>query len=57
MLTIDQIKERLADRNLREVSRRTGIGYGNLHAIATGRRTNPTYKVVKAISDYLEGEQ
>lgn len=53
MLTIEQVRVRLADRNLREVARRTGIGYANLYAIATGRRDNPTYKVMVKICEYL----
>ena len=54
MLTLDEVKSRLSDRNLKEVSRRTGISYANLYAIATGRRENPTYKVIAKLSDYLE---
>lgn len=54
MLTLEEIKAALSDRNLREVSRRTGISYANLYAIATGRRDNPTYKVVSKISEYLK---
>lgn len=54
MLSLEQIVIRLQDRNLMEVSRRTGVGYANLHALATMRNRNPTYKVLKALSDYLE---
>ena len=54
MLTLDQIRKQLEDKNLREVSRRTGIGYANLHGIASGLRCNPTYSVLKPLSDYLE---
>lgn len=54
MLTLEQIRKHLEDRNLSEVSRRTGVGYANLHAIYTGVRRNPTYQVLKALSDYLE---
>lgn len=56
MLTLEQIKDALQDRNLREVSRRTGIGYNNLYGIARGDRNNPTYSVLKPLSDYLEGK-
>lgn len=56
MLSLEQIVIRLSDRNLRRVADRTGIGYSNLHAIATGRNTNPTYNVLKKLSDYLEAE-
>lgn len=54
MLTLEEVKERLSDRNLKEVARRTGISYANLYAISTGRRCNPTYKVMVKLSDYLE---
>ncbi|WP_333609469.1 helix-turn-helix domain-containing protein [Arsukibacterium sp.] len=54
MLTMEQIRDKLKDRNLKEVSRRTGIGYANLHAIAKGVRQNPTYEVLKPLCDYLE---
>jgi len=54
MLTLEEVKKRLSDRNLKEVSRRTGISYANIYAIATGRRENPTYKVIAKLSDYLE---
>ena len=57
MLTLEEIREKLADRNLKEVSRRTGVGYANLHAIAKGIKSNPTYSVLKPVSDYLEGKQ
>lgn len=56
MLTIEEIRERLKDRNLKEVSRRTGINYKNLAAIANGTRSNPTYAVLKPLCDYLEAK-
>ena len=55
MLNLADIIKKLEDRNLREVSRRTGVGYNNLHGIAKGTRTNPSYLVLKALSDYLGG--
>lgn len=57
MLTLEEIRERLSDRNLREISRTTGVGYGNLYGIAKGLRVNPTYSVVKKLSDYLEANK
>ena len=56
MLNLENIRKLLEDRNLREVSRRTGVGYNNLYAIANGSRTNPSYLVLKALSDYLESK-
>ena len=56
MLSLEEIREKLKDRNLSEVSRRTGIGYANLAAIANGTRNNPSYQVLKPLCDYLEGK-
>lgn len=56
MLSLEEIRKRLSDRNLREVSRRTGIGYAYLAAIASGTRNNPTYAILKPLCDYLEGQ-
>lgn len=53
MLTLEQVVERLADRNLRQVSDRSGIPYITLYNVAKGKSV-PHYKTIKAISDYLE---
>lgn len=55
MLKIEEIRERLSDRNLSEVARRIGITGAYLAAIASGERT-PSYAVLVKISDYLEGK-
>ena len=55
MLKIEEIRERLSDRNLSEVARRIGITGAYLAAIASGGRT-PSYAVLEKISDYLEGK-
>lgn len=54
MLTLEQIIERLRDRNLSEVSRKTGVYYLTLTNIASGKTKNPTYKSVIALSEYLK---
>lgn len=54
MLSIEQIREKLKDRNLAEVSRRLGITRVYLSAIKNGRVT-PSYKTVEKLSDYLGG--
>ena len=56
MLNLCEIKKLLEDRNLKEISRRTGIGYSNLYGIVNGSRLNPTYSVIKPLSDYLENK-
>lgn len=56
MLNLKQIEKKLFDRNLKEVSRQTGLNYGTIFNVATGKNKNPTYKILKALSDYLEGK-
>ena len=54
MLTINQIKEALADRNLSEVARRIGMRRQQLWLIVNGISPNPTIKTMERISTYLE---
>lgn len=54
MLTINQIKEALADRNLSEVARRIGMRRQQLWLIVNGISPNPTLKTMDRISTYLE---
>jgi len=54
MLTLEEIRDKLRDRNLSKVSRLSGVGYNNLYAIAKGHRKNPTYKILEKLSIYLE---
>jgi transcriptional regulator with XRE-family HTH domain len=53
MLTIEQIKDRLSDRNLAEVARRVGVTRAYLSAI-TNDRVKPSYDMLVKLSDYLE---
>lgn len=52
MLTIEEIRERLADRNLAEVARRSGVPYHTIRRIMAGE--DARYKAIRAISDYLK---
>lgn len=54
MLTIKQIKEAIADRNLSEVARRIGMRRQQLWLIVNGISPNPTLKTMQRISTYLE---
>ncbi len=54
MLNLEQIKKKLYDRNLKEISRQTGINYGTVFNVATGKKKNPEYRTLKKLSDYLE---
>jgi len=54
MLTLEQIKKRLKDRNLKKVSVVTGISYPAVWNIANKNQEKVQYRTVKMLSDYLE---
>jgi len=54
MLTIEEIIIHLQDRNLSEVSRRTGLSIPTVWRIANNQAGNVGYETVKTLSDYLE---
>jgi hypothetical protein len=56
MLTLPKVKEGLRDRLPGFVAAQTGLSRGTVSAIRSGRNANPTYAVLKALSDYLTGE-
>lgn len=56
MLDIEQIKNKLSDRNLNAVARATGLAYDTVWRVAKGRYTKPSYDTLKRISDYLESK-
>lgn len=51
--TIEEIKDALADRKLKEVARQCGLKYHTVLEIANGNRTNPTYSTYIALVEYL----
>ena len=53
MMTLEQIRAALRDRNLSAVARAAGVNYGSVYAVAMGKNTNPNYKTVAALSNYL----
>lgn len=56
MLELNKIIELLQDRKLSKVAENTGIHYNTLRAIRDQKNINPTYKVVVALSEYLEND-
>ena len=54
MMTIDVIIEKLKDRNLSEVARRTQLSFPCVWRISKGRHGNIGYLTVKKLSDYFE---
>lgn len=53
MLSLEQIQEKLKDRNIIKVSKAIGIHFNTLYSIANGK-ANPNYKTLVKINDYLE---
>jgi predicted transcriptional regulator len=56
MLTLDEIKEKLAvpEVKLKDVAQGAGVSPAYVHELAAGKKKNPTYRVMKRLSDYLE---
>lgn len=56
MFTLAEIQARMADRKVRAVADATGLHHQVIYdALKPG--ANPTYKTVKALSDYLTGAE
>jgi hypothetical protein len=53
MLTLEEVRARLADRNLAKVSKRANLHYNVVYRVAAGITVSPSYETVKALSDYL----
>lgn len=56
-MTLEEIRQALSDRNLKEVSRLTGIHYTTVYGIATGKHINPTYQTFKTLEAYINGKR
>lgn len=54
MLTLEQIRAALLDRRPSRVAAGTGLHYNTIREIRDNPDANPTYKVLMALSDYLE---
>ena len=53
MLSLDEIRDRLADRRLVLVAKLTGLSYGTLRNLRNPEYSNPTLRTIKLLSDYL----
>jgi len=56
-MTVKEIREKLSDRNLRVIAKRTGIHYMTVYRIATGRSANPTLRVANKLIQYFEANR
>lgn len=56
MLTVEQIRELMADRKITKVAQECGVSRQTIHNIITGK-ANPSYKLLKKITDYFAPKQ
>lgn len=56
MMTLEQIKQALTDRRPSMVAEATNVHVNTIRQIRDGENTNPTYNVLSALSDYLQGK-
>jgi len=57
MMNLEQVREALADRNAREVSRRCGVHEATIRRIKNGTAQNPSFGVMTILIEYLEGSK
>lgn len=57
MMTLDQIRAALRDRRLAKVAEATGLHYNTIREVRDNPNANPTYKVIRVLSDYLTQHQ
>jgi hypothetical protein len=55
MMSIEAIRLALRDRRLSMISEATGLHYNTIRSVRDNEAANPSYRVLKALSDYLEG--
>lgn len=53
MMTLEQIRQALRDRRPGIVAEATGLHLNTVRDVRGNPDANPTYKVLKALSDYL----
>ncbi len=56
-MTLEQIREALKDRRIPIVADATGIHHNTIAAIRDGKTSDPSHRVVQALTDYLTGGQ
>lgn len=53
MMTLEEIRSALKDRRTGIVAKAIGVRIGTVTDIRNGVTKNPSYSVIKALSDYL----
>ena len=54
MLTVDEARRALSDRQAHKIAERTGLHINTIKRIASGKNTNPSFSTMAALSAYLE---
>ena len=54
LLTLEEIKEALADKRLYKVAEATGLSYPTLKKMADGEQANYTLATIYAVSAYIQ---
>lgn len=54
MMTVEEVREALRDRNVQVVAQHTKLNAHTIYRLINGERT-PLYDTVKTLSDYLSG--
>jgi hypothetical protein len=54
-MSIEAIRDALKDRRIGLVASATGLHSNTIRAVRDGTNVNPTYNVMKALSNYFEG--
>lgn len=57
MMTLEQIRAALQDRMPAKVARATGLHYNTIRDVRNNPGANPSHSTLRALSDYLEGQQ
>lgn len=55
-MRLEEIRDRLKDRRLYVVAKKTGLSYQTLYTIVKGENQNPSIKTVEALEAYLNGQ-
>lgn len=54
LLTLEEIKEALADKRLYKVAEATGLSYPTIKKMADGEQVNYTLATIHAVSAYIQ---
>jgi DNA-binding Xre family transcriptional regulator len=56
MMTLEQVRASLDDRNLSKVAMAVDMAYDTVRRVANGENKQVSYETIKRLSDYLEGK-